>query len=141
MYNQNRCRGKQQLKRPFTHAIALYKSQGVLLRKVSTDSSCKRPFCFYGDRMTRVTLQVLHGMTSQKTPHSSTPESKRRTALITRLLKQLVQRWKQGQMYKRSNPSCALGAFCVFNAIKSLEREGRVSSIHPWGNYGQKESK
>ena len=47
-------------------------------------------FSFGNDRVTHDTLQGLHGLPSQKTPHSYTPESKRRTALIRRLLKQLV---------------------------------------------------
>lgn len=47
-------------------------------------------FCFGTDRVTHDTLQGLHGLPSQNTPHSYTPESKRRTALIRRLLKQLV---------------------------------------------------
>lgn len=47
-------------------------------------------FSFGTDRVTHDTLQGLHGLPSQNTPHSYTPESKRRTALIRRLLKQLV---------------------------------------------------
>ena len=35
-----------------------------------------------------------------------------RPALVKRLVKHLVHRWKQGQMYKRINPSSALGRFC-----------------------------
>jgi hypothetical protein len=35
-----------------------------------------------------------------------------RPALVKRLVKHLVHRWKQGQMYKRINSSSALGRFC-----------------------------
>jgi len=37
-----------------------------------------------------------------------------RPALIERLVKDWVQRWKQGPFYKRINPSSALGRFCFF---------------------------
>ena len=50
-----------------------------------------------------------------------TPESKRRPALIERLVKHKIHRWKQGLVYKRINPSWALGGFCV---SKTLERAG-----------------
>ena len=55
----------------------------------------------------------------KKTPHSDTPQSKRRPALIWRLVKHLVHGGKQGQMYKRTNPSSALGAFFVFLVDRS----------------------
>ena len=71
-------------------------------------------FCFGTDRVTRVKLLGLHGLPSQKTPHSYTPKSKRRPALIERLVKQLVHGGEQGQLYKRINPSSALGAFWFF---------------------------
>lgn len=73
----------------------------------------------------------LHGLNPRITAHS-TPLCKMRTALIRRLLIPLVLWWNPSQCGKRTNPSCALGAFFVFNTYKSLEREGRDGSIHPW---------
>ena len=73
----------------------------------------------------------LHGLNPRITAHS-TPLCKMRTALIRRLLIPLVHRWYPSQCGKRTNPSSALGAFFVFNTFKSLEREGRDGSIHPW---------
>ena len=87
-------------------AVALAKSQ-------DHRASCG-VFSFGTDRVTRVKLLGLHGLPSQKTPHSYTPESKRRPALIERLVKQLVHGGEQGQLYKRINPSSALGAFWFF---------------------------
>jgi len=55
----------------------------------------------------------------KKTPHSDTPQSKRRPALIWRLVKHLVHGGKQGQMYKRTNPSSALGAVWFFLVDRS----------------------
>jgi len=77
----------------------------------------------------------LHGLNPRNTALFNTREQKANSVDYA-TVKATGTTVEQGQMYKRSNPSCALGAFCVFNAIKSLEREGRVSSIHPWGNYG-----
>jgi hypothetical protein len=54
----------------------------------------------------------MDGLEENTAPY--TPKGKRRTALVERLLKHLVHGGKQGQMYKRINPSSALGAFLVF---------------------------
>jgi hypothetical protein len=40
-----------------------------------------------------------------------------RSALIERLIKDWVQRWKQGPFYKRINPSSALGRFCFYDEL------------------------
>ena len=40
-----------------------------------------------------------------------------RPALIERLVKDWVQRWKQGPFYKRINPSSALGRFCFYDEL------------------------
>lgn len=61
-----------------------------LTPRAKTHQRYLRGFSFGIDRVTHDTLQGLHGLPSQNTPHSYTPESKRRTALIRRLLKQLV---------------------------------------------------
>ena len=77
-------------------------------------------FCFVRPSDSRyVTEPEWAGKSEYTAP--ITPVGKRRTALIERLLKHLVHRWKQGQLYKRINPSWALGGFCV---SKTLERAG-----------------
>ena len=55
----------------------------------------------------------LYGLNPRNTALIS-PVSKKRPALIERLVKDWVQRWKQGPFYKRINPSSALGRFCFF---------------------------
>lgn len=84
-------------------AVALAKSQ-------DHRASCG-VFSFGTDRVTHVTLQGLHGLTSQKTPTLRYTPQICRPALIERLVKDWVQRWKQGPFYKRINPSSALGLF------------------------------
>jgi len=62
------------------------------------------------------------------------PVSKRRPALIERLVKQMGH-GETTHLYKRINPSSALGVLCLFISIKSLEMVNRLTSIHPWRNY------
>ena len=94
--------------KPFTHALAL-----GLNRRVSTEGSCKRLFLFlfpmqpYSTRKQRICMDGLEENTDIRIhPLYCRP------ALVKRLVKHLVHRWKQGQMYKRINPSSALGRFC-----------------------------
>lgn len=61
-----------------------------------------------------------------------------RPALIERLVKDWVQRWKQGPFYKRINPSSALGFFVVLDELRRNEDEqknGEGGSFHPWRTY------
>ena len=53
----------------------------------------------------------LHGLNPRNTDNRTHPLACR-SALVKRLIKHLVQRWKQGQMYKRIDPSSALGCSC-----------------------------
>lgn len=53
-----------------------------------------------------------------------------RPALIERLVKDWVQRWNQGPIYKRINPSWALGS----SGHRPQDRSG-VGHIHPWRCY------
>jgi len=94
--------------KPFTHALAL-----GLNRRVSTEGSSKRlfsclfPLLPYSTRQQRICMDGLEENTDNRThPLICRP------ALVERLVKHLVQRWKQGQMYKRINPSSALGCSC-----------------------------
>jgi hypothetical protein len=50
----------------------------------------------------------LHGLNPRNTDNRTHPLICR-TALVERLLKDWVQRWKQGPIYKRINPTLALG--------------------------------
>lgn len=61
--------------KPFTHAIALPKYRVVYFVKVPTDSSCKRLFCFYGDRQGAL-ADGLHGLNPRITAHCYTPVQK-----------------------------------------------------------------
>jgi len=118
--------------KPFTHALAL-----GLNRRVSTEGSCKRLFLylFHCIRTPHVS-SAFAWMAWKKTPTSGTPPVCR-PALVKRLVKHLVHRWKQGQMYKRINSSCALGAFLYFMLIsvnKSIRMlgAGRIeTAIYP----------
>ena len=84
----------------------------VLIHRVSTEGSSKRLFSFLHNRQGAL-ADGLHGLNPRNTA-LFTPESKRRPALIERLVKQLVHGGEQGQLYKRINPSSALGAFWFF---------------------------
>lgn len=68
-------------------------------------------FSFGNDRVTRVMLLGLHGLTSQKTPHPFTPEGKRRTALVERLLKNLVHGGNKARFISESTRQAHLGLF------------------------------
>ena len=70
--------------------LILFNRLAVALAKSQDHRASCGVFSFGNDRVTHDTLLGLNGLPSQKTPHSYTPESKRRTALIRRLLKQLV---------------------------------------------------
>ena len=66
-----------------------------------------------------------------------------RPALIERLVKDWVQRWKQGPFYKRINPSSALGLFVFlrcfeinFEDKRDEHKDGERWYIHPWRTYG-----
>jgi hypothetical protein len=76
-------------------------------------------FCFGTDRVTRVKLLGLHGLPSQKTPHSYTPESKRRPALIERLVKQLVHGGNKASCISESIRQAHLGLFGFSNVNRS----------------------
>ena len=76
-------------------------------------------FSFGTDRVTRVKLLGLHGLPSQKTPHSYTPESKRRPALIERLVKQLVHGGNKASCISESIRQAHLGLFGFSNVNRS----------------------
>jgi hypothetical protein len=74
----------------------------------------------------------LHGLNPRNTALIS-PVSKKRPALIERLVKQMGH-GETTHLYKRINPSRALGALLFIYQL-SLEKVNRLNSIHPWRNY------
>jgi len=58
-----------------------------------------------------------------------------RTALIKRLLKHIGTQVILAYVYKRINPSCALGAICVVETINDLEKADKNYPYHPRSNY------
>jgi hypothetical protein len=42
---------------------------------------------------------------------------------------------EQGQLYKRTNPSCELGVFCCKYIKSGAGRNQRSALFHPWRNY------
>lgn len=95
-----------------------FKRLAVALAKSQDHRASCGVFSFGLDRQGAL-ADGLHGLNPRNTA-LFTPESKRRTALIERLLKQLVHRWKQGQLYKRINPSSALGRLCFYDELRTL---------------------
>jgi hypothetical protein len=85
-------------------AVALAKSQ-------DHRASCG-VFAFGVDRQGAL-ANSLHGLYPRNTDTATHPADCR-PALIERLVKNWVQRWKQGPIYKRINPSSALGRFLFF---------------------------
>jgi hypothetical protein len=69
-------------------------------------------FAFGVDRQGAL-ANSLHGLYPRNTDTATHPADCR-PALIERLVKNWVQRWKQGPIYKRINPSSALGRFLFF---------------------------
>ena len=63
------------------------------------------------------------------------PQSKKRVALIKRLLKHIGPQVILANVYKRINPSYALGAICVLETINDLEKADKNPSYHPRSNY------
>jgi len=112
--------------KPLTHALAL-----GLNRRVSTEGSCKGLFCFPHSNRQGALADGLHGLNPRNTALIS-PVSKKRPALIERLVKQ-IGHGETTYLYKRINPSSALGAFLLYQL--SLEMVNRFLSIHPWRNY------
>ena len=80
-------------------------------------------------RLTHDTLLSLNGLTSQETPHTSTPLVKNATSVGLATGKEYGSSVvSQGHIYKRTNPSSALGAFCYFNVNRSQDKHNEVWS-------------
>jgi hypothetical protein len=122
MYNPNRLSGirrTNQLVNPIDfcavlsdnwRTFELIQSSVVALAKSQDRRVIYGVFCFLADRQGAL-ANGLHGLNPRNTDNRTHPLTCR-SALVKRLIKHLVQRWKQGQMYKRINPSSALGCSC-----------------------------
>ena len=84
----------------------------------------------YPTRKKRVCMDCLGENTAL-----CSPQSKKRVALIKRLLKHKGTQVKLAFVYKRINPSSALGAICVLETINDLEKADKNPSYHPRSNY------
>jgi hypothetical protein len=116
MYTSNRCRGKQQMK-PLSTVFGPLRQ----LKGFPPKYCLKRLFCFLQlPNDSRYVTGPAWGDKSRNTDSRTHPLICR-TALIERLLKDWVQRWKQGPIHKRINPSSALGAFMFNSNIKPGE--------------------
>ena len=91
----------------------------------------KRLFCFCNYNRQSALADGLHGLNSINTAHRYTPVQKA-TSVDLATGEAIGTTVEQGQSYKRTNPSCALGAFFVLEHIKSGEGRLEVASIHPW---------
>ena len=117
--------------KPFTHALAL-----GFYSRVPTEGSCKRLFCFYGNRQGAL-ADGLHGLNPRITAHRYTPVQKA-TSVDCATGKAIGTSVEQGQSYKRSNPSCELGAFFVLRHVKAWRGKEEIVSIHPWRTVQQR---
>jgi hypothetical protein len=99
--------------------LTLFNRLAVALAKSQDHRASCGVFSFGADRVTRVKLLGLHGLPSQKTPHSYTPESKRRPALIERLVKQLVHGGNKASCISESIRQAHLGLFGFSNVNRS----------------------
>ena len=91
----------------------------------------------FGDDRQSALVDGLHGLNSKNTDTATHP-AVCRPALIERLVKDWVQRWKQGPFYKRINPSSALGFFVVLDELRrntDEQKNGEGGSFHPWRTY------
>jgi len=111
--------------RPLTHAFAL-----GLNRWVSTEGSSKGSFCFYINRQGAL-ADGLHGLNPRNTAHRHTPVVANSVGLAT-VKAHSNSGGQLGYVYKRTNPSSALGAIFV---DRCMEEPGEGGLIHPRYNY------
>ena len=89
----------------------------VLIHRVSTEGSSKRLFSFLHNRQGAL-ADGLHGLNPRNTA-LFTPESKRRPALIERLVKQLVHGGNKASCISESIRQAHLGLFGFSNVNRS----------------------
>jgi hypothetical protein len=125
MYNKTVAVGSD-IWKPFTHALAL-----GFNRRVPTEGSSKRLFCFYVSRQGAL-ADGLHGLNPRNTDNRTHPLFCR-LALIERLVKHLVHGGNKAKCISESIRQAHLG----FKSFKSGAGRLEVTSIHPWRTYGQ----
>ena len=112
--------------RPLTHAFALGFS-----RRVSTEGSSKRLFCFHHNRQGAL-ADGLHGLNPRNTAHRHTPVQKANSVGLATVKAHSISGGQLGCVYKRTNPSSALGAIFVY---RCMEEPGEGGLIHPRYTY------
>ena len=115
-------------------ALSKLKVRGTAPLYAATKPKARSTNGFFAFCLTRqgALANSLHGLNPRNTALIS-PVSKRRPALIERLVKQMGH-GETTHLYKRINPSRALGALLFIYQL-SLEKVNRLNSIHPWRNY------
>jgi len=73
----------------------------------------------------------LNGLNPRITAHRYTPVQKA-NSVDCATVEAIGTSVEQGQSYKRSNPSCELGAFFVYRHLKAWRGKEEMTSIHPW---------
>lgn len=119
-----------------TSLLTLFNRLVVALAKSQDHRASCGVFSFGDDRQSAL-ADGLHGLNSKNTDTATHP-AVCRPELIELLVKDWVQRWKQGPFYKRINPSSALGFFVVLDVFRRNEdeqRDGEGGSFHPWRTY------
>ena len=127
--------------KPFTHASP---RTGEPLR-----GSSKWLFLLpYVSRLTHDTLPSLHGLTSQETPHTSTPLVKNATSVGLATGKAIgTSVVNKANRISEQTRQAHLGLFVIsmsigvnMNTMKSGAGRIEIGSIHPWRNYARKDN-
>jgi hypothetical protein len=85
----------------------------------------------YHDNRQGALADGLHGLNPRITAHRYTPVQKA-NSVDCATVEAIGTSVEQGQSYKRSNPSCELGAFFVYRHLKAWRGKEEMTSIHPW---------
>ena len=105
-------------------------------------------FYFYVSRLTHDTLPSLHGLTSQETPHTSTPLVKNATSVGLATGKGYGSSVvNKAISISEQTRQAHLGLFVIsmsigvkMNTMKSGAGRIEIGSIHPWRNYARKDN-
>ena len=110
--------------KPFTHA-------SVPVWGSTTGGSSKRLFCFLHNRQGAL-ADGLHGLNPRNTAHRHTPVQKANSVGLATVKAHSISGGELGCVYKRTNPSSALGAIFVY---RCMEEPGEGGLIHPRYTY------
>ncbi|UOF77725.1 hypothetical protein [Caudoviricetes sp.] len=117
--------------KPLTHASSSLKKRNRYR------CSSKGLFCFCYINRQGALADGLHGLNPRITAHRFTPVQKA-NSVDCATVKAIGTTVEQGQSYKRSNPSCELGAFFVLRHVKAWRGKEEIGSIHPWRTVQQR---